>query len=272
VTVAATTLAAGGAGAYVAGTAGGDPPPAALVPVSARVVTANQPAGGGSAAASQQYVTISGHRDKAVEKRINAALRAASNTGLASYRKEYAGRADVQQVQSTAAVTLSTKRLLSVSHAFGVTPKPGSFGNWVKNFTSASRVVLDLADGRTLGARDLFLPATFQPAGLSALAGVLKQGDRCLRPDAGFLDEPLKPFRFEAADLHRPGSAIQVGLRPRAVSFEIAVERLDMTMAGQVCQVTSVSFPAAELARFMTPMIVAELKSATPTPSPSSTP
>ncbi|MFI0353567.1 serine/threonine-protein kinase [Actinomadura sp. 9N407] len=273
-TVAATTLAAGGAGAYVVGTGGGDAPPAAaaLVPVSAKVVTANRPAGGGSAAASQQYVTISGHRDNAVEKRINAALRAASDTGLASYRKEYAGREDVQEVHSTAQVTLSTKRLLSVSYGFGVSPKPGSFGNWVKNFTSGSTVVIDLSNGRTLGAADLFKATTFQPAGLTALADVLKRGDRCLRPDAPFLDEPLKPFRFKATDLHRPGSAIQVDLRPKEVNVEIAVERLDMTMSGQVCQTVSVAFPVGELARFMTPLVVDEMRSATPTPSPSGTP
>ncbi|MEW2357224.1 hypothetical protein, partial [Spirillospora sp. NPDC029432] len=277
VTVAATALAAGGAGAVVVSTQGGDDGPRAqgpvrLVPVAARVVTANQPAGGSGAAASQQYVTISGHSDPALEKKINAALRAASDKGLATYRSEYAGREDVQEVHSTAQVTLNTKRYLSVAYGFGVTPTPDSFGNWVKNFTSDSAVVIDLSNGRQLGVGDIFTAATLQPAGLSRLAGVLKKGNDCLNPDAAFLSEPLKPFRIRPADLHRPGSAIQVTLRPRALAFKISVEGLDMTMSSQACQITSATLAADQAAPFLNPDVAKELRAATPTPSPSTTP
>ncbi|MFB4312676.1 protein kinase [Actinomadura sp. 21ATH] len=277
VTVAATALAAGGAGAVVVGTQGGDDGPRAqasprLVPVAARVVTANQPAGGSGAAATQRYVTISGHSDPALEKKINAALRAASDRGLAAYRREYAGRDDVQEVHSTAEVTFNTKRYLSVAYGFGVTPAPGSFGNWVKNFTSDSTVVVDLSSGRTLGVGDIFTAATLQPAGLARLAGVLKQGNDCLNPDGAYQTEPLKPFRIRASDLHRPGSAIQVTLRPRALAFTISVEGLDMTMSSQACQITSATLAADQAAQFLNPDVAGELRAATPTPSPSTTP
>ena len=269
-TVVATTVAAGGVGVY-AGTR--DEGPArttpALVPVAARVVSANLPAGGGSAAASQQFVTVSGHRDKAVERRVNAALRAASDRELATYRKEFGGRSDVQEVTSTAHVTLNTPRLLSVSYSFGVAPAPGTMGNWVKNFTSEATVVIDLATGKTLGAADLFTPAALTPAGLVRLANRITPYDPrdCLAPGP-VPGEPSKPFRFGVADLQRSGSPIQIALLPRKIRFEIAVERLDMTMAGMVCQVTNAEVPADKLADMMAPDVLKEVRAATPTPTP----
>nr|BFE34063.1 hypothetical protein GCM10010200_063140 [Actinomadura rugatobispora] len=272
-TVAATTLAAGGVGAYAVGTRDDGPPAGAtpaLVPVSARVVTANQPAGGGAAAAAQQYVTVRGHRDKAVERRINAALRAASDRGLSTYRREYAGRPDVQEVHSTAEITLKTNRLVSASYSFGVTPVPDGSGNWVKNFTSEATIVVDLVTGRTLGPNDLFTAAAFTPAGLVRLADRIAPHDerRCLRPGP-VPGEANKPFRIKASDLQRTGSPVQIALAPREARFEIAVERLDMTMAGQVCQVTDARVPVDELADFLTPAVLKEMRSATPTPTPS---
>ncbi|GAA2420144.1 hypothetical protein GCM10010191_34200 [Actinomadura vinacea] len=270
-TVAVTTLAAGGVGAYAAGTRD-DGPPAAVRPalVSARVVTADQAAGGGAAAATQQYVAISGHRDKALERRINAALRAASDRELAKYRKEYAGRPDVQEVTASAEVTLKTGRLISAAYLFGVTPVPDGMGNWVKNATSNATIVIDLVTGRTLGPGELFTAAALTPDGLARLAARLKPYDknRCLSPTP-FPGERLKPFRIRPADLQRTGSPIQVALAPREVRFDIAVERLDMTMAGEVCQAAVADVPLDRLADLMVPRVVTEMRAATPTPRPS---
>lgn len=132
------------------------------------VQTRNSPKQGTTAAYSLQYVRVRG--DSALAGRINAALRAPVDRAA----RDMNNMAQGTIVSSKATVGLHTSRLLSVSYDFGFTPSPGQTdANWVKNFTSATSVLIDLGAGATLGAKDVFTPSTLTPAGLPFLSDAI---------------------------------------------------------------------------------------------------
>jgi hypothetical protein len=115
-----------------------------------------------------QYAIVSGHPDPAVQQRINGVLHepvdrphpVAGNVGASG-----------ATLATDAKVTLQTPRLLSVDYVFYpvASPQDPSGGNWVKNFYRSESVIVDLDDGRRLGAGDLFRHETLTPTGLQTL-------------------------------------------------------------------------------------------------------
>ncbi|MQY03575.1 serine/threonine-protein kinase [Actinomadura macrotermitis] len=259
---AATLVTAGGVGVYAAQ---GDKPAgqSKAVPLNAKLVNFQQ---AGAPAVQEQYVTVEGRRDPAVLRRINAALRAPADRAMATYRKNYTGRDDVSAVATTTEIGLHTTRLLSVSSVYSVTPKPGTFGNWVKNFFSYGAVTVDLADGKALGPSDVLAPAALTPEGANRLRDRIAAAD----PESCLNEEETTRPAFRPQDFQGENPKIQITLRPREARFMINMSALnpDVSMA---CRMTSTDVPVDRIADFLAPRVVAEMRSATPSPSPSPT-
>jgi hypothetical protein len=115
-----------------------------------------------------QYAKISGHPDPAVQQRINNVLHEP-----VARPHPLAPRASGASLATDAEVTLQTRWLLSVLYTFSIVPPREDLAtgkwNWVKNFYRSESVIVDLTNGRRLGARDLFRPETLTPTGLQTL-------------------------------------------------------------------------------------------------------
>src|SRR5262245_16539355 len=112
-----------------------------------------------------QYATVSGHPDAAIQQRINRVLR--EPVARAHPLAEAVG-GNPASLATDATVTLQTPWLLSVLYSYRIVPtEPNQ--NWAKNFYESERVIVDLTDGRRLGAGDLFRPETLTTTGLQTL-------------------------------------------------------------------------------------------------------
>ncbi|MFD0853017.1 hypothetical protein ACFQ07_12330, partial [Actinomadura adrarensis] len=213
----------------------------------------NLPAGTGLVPAEREYVTISGHPDKDVERRINTALRA--DDAMNWYRRTSSGWSGTARSHSEAAVRLQTGRFLSVAYTFGITPQQGAIGTWLNSTPEYATVTVDLVTGRTLGIADIFRPAALTQSGLARLAERIKSHDdrECLTPLAPLPGDAYKPFGIKLSDLQRTGSTIQVALGAREVWFGVKAGRHDMSSPSNACSATSASVPVDELADLMQP-------------------
>ncbi|MBW8481308.1 serine/threonine-protein kinase [Actinomadura parmotrematis] len=260
---AVAAVVAGGAGAgLVAVQQGGDAPRTLpLRPVSARVVSVTRP---GSPPIREQYVTIGGHADPAVQTRVNAALRAGTDRQMARYRKSYAANTDVASVDATTDIGLHTARLLSVTSTYFPVVKNSVEGNWVKNFYTPGAVTVDLKNGAVLAGTGLLAPGSATEPRLRSLTALLASLDesRCLTQGGSGRPAVIRPRDLAGADPH-----VLISLLPRKVRFDINVFGLDAGVS-EACKSTRVDVPVDRAAGYLPGWIAAEVRAGRPTPSP----
>jgi serine/threonine-protein kinase len=263
----ALVVTAGGAGVQALKTDRPAPsrtrPVAAAAPINVKIDSVDQ------STSRRQYVTISGHRDAAVQQRINAALRAPVDREIAAYVKQFGGNGDIPT--GTATIGLQTARLLSVSYDFAIEPKDTATGNWVKNFTSTRSVTVDLTSGDTLGARQLLRPAALTGTGVATLADRIVAADRsggCVTGEGGFSPR-LTLTVGQVASANEARRTVELLLRPAAVQFTLS---LDTAKYSQACRVAIVTVPSGRLADLLDPAVFAQVRTARPTATPSATP
>ncbi|RAY13286.1 serine/threonine protein kinase [Actinomadura craniellae] len=249
--VAATAVVtAGGAGVYAVQQ--GEPEPAPWRPVSLSIGTASRPG------EEFQFVTVGGHRDPAVQRRINAVLRAPADRLTRSFRTGAAF-----PVGTTATVTMHGSELLSVRYDVSPRPEPGMEGNWVKNFYAVRTVVVDLVTGRALGPRELFRPAVLTDAGAGALLDRLRRlsANGCLS-ETGGLQARLTP-----RDLTREDAPVQVMLAPGHMDFFVDIRTLGGDVS-EACRSETIEMPYARLADLVIPRLAEQAAGARPVPTP----
>ena len=151
------------------------------------------------------YAVVSGHRDPAVQERVNGILR--EPVDHAHPLARFVG-GNPATLATEAEVTLQKPRLLSVLYRFSIVPREDpedpAGGNWVKNFYESWSVIVDLTDGRRLGARDLFLPATLTTTGRRTLVEQLIASKQSPCPGR---DPPRASSRPREADRQRSTAA-----------------------------------------------------------------
>jgi serine/threonine-protein kinase len=131
-----------------------------------------------------QYVQISGHRDPAVQKRLNAALRAPLDETLAYLRTttKEAAAACIQDAQVSTTVRIGLKGPTLLSAVYKVrarycAPADGEMPGRAVN--------VNLKTGRVLTADDVFKAETLTPSGLKTLWGRLRSESDANIPPGG---------------------------------------------------------------------------------------
>ncbi|MDL4772558.1 serine/threonine-protein kinase [Actinomadura xylanilytica] len=161
----AVVAGAGGTAVYSAGHGRDEP---RVRPVAATVSTQNETLSGVPVAVRAQYAQISGHRDPAVQRRINQELRAPLDWSIDRIRQATArSRAQCSgQSRVSTAVRMGVRGPSLISVVYKTDnrycfPADGALPGWA--------VTLDLKTGRAYTAEDIFKPSTLTSAGLQVL-------------------------------------------------------------------------------------------------------
>jgi hypothetical protein len=200
----------------------------------------------------RRYAEISGHPDPAVQQRVNKVLRQPVDREI-SVANYFVDSGDI--LATDAKVTLQTPWLLSVEY-FSRKVDPAT-GYPQKNLYWTESVIVDLTDGRRLGARDLFLPATLTTTGLQTLVEQLlasKQSPTlCLGGRRG--ETPPPDLR---ANLGRQivSDPPPLSLYPQHIAFD-----LGPGFGPQVCKTVVVEVPYDKIADLMRPDARARVRS-----------
>ncbi|HEX2316495.1 MAG TPA: hypothetical protein VHJ17_22320, partial [Thermomonospora sp.] len=271
--VAGTALAVG-AGTGVAVVTNGDDGPSPPVPQNVRLASAalddrtlQVPGGRRFIIRGARYLRVSGHTDPAVERRINAALRAPLDQAAeAAHRvvrqNPEMGRPGIQcdgaSLASRAFPGLRTSRLVSVRYEL----RAGWVCNsdFVNDWTITVTVALDT--GRVLGPAEMLKPAALTPAGLAGLwARVPKPAPT---PDPA--GECRVPARLRPADLLQVGQS-QIGDRPADLGITQAGLTFTVFTQGQseFCPMETLTVPLDRVRDVLRPEFAA-LVSGTPAP------
>ncbi|MFI0353466.1 serine/threonine-protein kinase [Actinomadura sp. 9N407] len=163
-----------GTGATVALNTFGDDPLPPVRPVAASISTYNQTfTDARLVVQNAQYVQISGHRDPAMQKRINQALRAPLDETIAYLRtstKEM-GAQCTQDAQASTTAKMGLKGPDLISAVYSVKSRYCAPADGVM---PGRAVTVNLKTGRALTADDVFLPGTLSASGVKTLWGRLR--------------------------------------------------------------------------------------------------
>ncbi|WP_051107883.1 serine/threonine-protein kinase [Actinomadura atramentaria] len=174
--VGAAAVAGGGVAAYQATRSDSAPPRIALQSATRSLVDEQT----GLVVDKAQYVTVSGLKDPAIQRRVNDALRRPIDDAITRYREHAAQQGPAFIAQQRSAPVGSPSRLtLHVKTEVGLAgPRLLSVGQQVDNPVNAGGgrdpemvvVTIDLTTGKSLAATDIMRPDALTPAGLTRLS------------------------------------------------------------------------------------------------------
>ncbi|TDB87072.1 serine/threonine protein kinase [Actinomadura sp. KC216] len=258
---ASVVVAAGGAGTYVATRDSADPParPAAQ---QVRVSLVSSVRRDRSSELTTQYVKVDGIRDPSVETRVNTVLRetadALTRPWLDGVRR-YPPEPGEQRWRATAVANLRLRGPRLLSMYYYLVDSQAAAG-----YVGGSGVVVDLSDGRRLGARDLLLPTALTTPGIRDLAHTIvqSQDDResAAQTPAGAVCYPGRPI---TADDLVPQRLMVLPTR-NGLTFVITAPLAFDCSGGSRGKTFEVPF--SRLRAFVRPAIVAQATAPLPTP------
>ncbi|MFD0906014.1 hypothetical protein, partial [Actinomadura sediminis] len=259
--VAGAALVGGGVAAYTTG--GREAAPERARPVAAAVTVQNQRLDGLPLVVRSQYVRISGHRDAAVERRINETLRSPLDWTIGRVRAATEQYRSVcvrdSVVEMTARVGVKGPSLISVLYPDNrstlCTPADGLLPSWA--------VTVDVETGRAYTADDVFKPGTLTPAGIDTLLARLAYvpGDAIERmwgPNDCAADRPPRRDDFFPRDNPASGGPRQA---PPYATIFFAPDRfvLNWSAEGSACMKSRMAAPYGEVRDLLKPDLAARL-------------
>ncbi|MFD0906085.1 hypothetical protein, partial [Actinomadura sediminis] len=252
----AAAVAIGGTAVYVASSdAGDEPPPQRL---AFRTVALQVPAatlrGGGTFRVEGQVVRVTGFRDRALQDRVNRAVRAPLDRLFAGNREGLAELPGTFTNVVTPTVLLRSDRLLSVWYETNVRGDVGTGWN------PARTVTVDLTDGTEYRPIDLFRdPSRRGVRPLNELVPAHLPGGVICAPEAG--DRFARDIR--ADDLR--AEQVVVGLTPSGIRVGFHAAALGYVSA---CGKKAADVPYARAGDLLKPDLLAAVPYPSGTPSP----
>ncbi|WP_158642474.1 hypothetical protein, partial [Actinomadura sp. WAC 06369] len=260
--VAGAALVGGGVSAYAVGR---DTPPEQppTRPAAAAVAVQNQRMDGLPMVVRSQYVRVSGHRDPAVEQRINQALRSPVDWTIQRVRAmtQQMGTGCTQDavVELTARIGIRNSSLISVLYPDNKSvlcfPADGELAGWA--------VTVDAETGRAYTADDIFKPDTLTPTGISTLLDRLayvtdETVTHMWGPNGCARNQP--PERSDFFPEQSPEGISPEQIPPAATVF-FAPDRLVLNWSteGSGCMKTRLAAPYAKVRDLLKPDLAAHL-------------
>ncbi|WP_207933978.1 serine/threonine-protein kinase [Actinomadura sp. KC06] len=261
ITGASVAVAAGGAGTYLATRDTAETPARAAVQ-QVRVSLVSSVRRDASSDLTTQYVKVDGVRDPDVESRINTVLRETADALTRPWVdgvRRYGPRPGEERWRATAVANFGVRgpRLLSVF--YDLVDSQSAAG-----YSGGSGVVVDLSDGRRLGAQDLFKSAALTTTGMRDLARTIVQSEgdpeSAAQTPAGAVCYAGRPIT--AADLV-PRRLMVLPTRDGLTFVITGISELGCTGGSRGKRI---KVPFSRLSALVRPGIVAQATAPSPTP------